>query len=55
MFKTALQTTPNHSPIIGGWWEELLDDRLIVMSGMESMEQSQKCGFHMFVVFDTVT
>jgi hypothetical protein len=25
----------------GGWWEELEEDRLIVMAGMESMERSQ--------------
>ncbi|CDQ82933.1 unnamed protein product [Oncorhynchus mykiss] len=37
-----------------GWWEELLEDGLIVMAGMELMELSQACGFHMLDVFDTL-
>lgn len=40
--------------ISGGWWEELKEDMLILMAGMELMEQSQTCGFHIFGVFDTV-
>lgn len=27
----------------GGWWEKLLEDGIIVMAGLEQMEQSQTC------------
>jgi hypothetical protein len=36
-----------------GWWEELEEDGLIVMAGMENLN-SQTCGFHICDVFDTV-
>jgi hypothetical protein len=37
-----------------GWWEELYEDRLIVMAGMEFMEWIQTFGFHMFDVVDSI-
>jgi hypothetical protein len=38
----------------GSWWEELYEEGLLVTAGMELMERSQACGFHMFDVFDTI-